>query len=230
MSEPEKSVVLLGATGAVGGEVLSALLASPAFGRVTALGRRSVSGVASPKLAQQVVDIGNPATYEPLLAGHQTAICTLGVGEPSKMSREEFRRIDFDFVLDFARACKRQGVSHFSLLSSVGAKATSSVFYLRSKGELEAAITAVGFDRVSFFRPSMILTPTNRYGISQAIILKVWPVIGPLLRGPLRPYRGILVQDLGRAIAKNAEVAGRNAGAGPRVEVLTWRDFKRMPG
>lgn len=220
------SVVLLGATGAVGGQVLPALLASPAFERVTTVGRRVVPGMVADKLEQYVIDPGAPSTYESLLAGHQTAICTLGVGEPSKMSKEDFRRIDFDYVLEFARACRRQGVSRFLLLSSVGAKATSPVFYLRSKGELEEAITALGFDRVSFFRPSMILTPTNRYGISQAIILKLWPWVGPLLIGPLRPYRGISVADLGRAIARHAE--SPFTGANPAHEILQWPDFKRL--
>jgi uncharacterized protein YbjT (DUF2867 family) len=216
------NVVVLGATGAVGGQALAALLASPAFERVTTLGRRAVPGVASGKLEQPVIDPGKPASYESLLPGHAVAICTLGVGEATKITKEEFRRVDFDYVLDFAKACKRQGVSHFALLGSVGANAKSRFFYLRCKGELEEAIAALGFDRVSFFRPSMILTPTNRYGISQAIVLKVWPIVDKAFFGPLRKYRGITIRELGTAMARNAERPGRG------VEVLTWPDFKRV--
>jgi uncharacterized protein YbjT (DUF2867 family) len=224
VSAPEKSAVLLGATGAVGGQALAALLASPAFEHVTTLGRRAVSVAPAGKLAQHSVDPGKPATYDSFLPGHAVAICTLGVGESTKVSKEEFRRVDFDYVLDFARTCKRQGVSHFTLLGSVGANAKSRFFYLRCKGELEEAIAALGFDRVSFFRPSMIITPKNRYGISQAIVLKVWPVLDKVFWGPLRKYRGVTIADLGRAMVKNAERPGRG------VEVLMWPDFKRLPG
>jgi uncharacterized protein YbjT (DUF2867 family) len=138
----------------VGGQALKALLDSPAFDRVLTLGRRPapVGGNAA-KLEQRIVDVSNPASYESLLAGYETALCTFGVGEATKLSKEEFRRIDFDIVLDFAGACKRQGVSHFTLLGSVGANARSRFFYLRSKGELEEAIAKLGFERVSFFRP-----------------------------------------------------------------------------
>jgi uncharacterized protein YbjT (DUF2867 family) len=216
------SAVVFGATGAVGGQALAALLASPAFERVTTLGRRVVPGAAAGKLEQHVIDPGKPATYESLLHGHAVAICTFGVGEATKLSREEFRRIDFDYVLDFARACKRQGISHFTLLVSVGADARSRFFYLRSKGELEEAVAALGFDRTSFFRPSMIITPKNRYGVSQAIVLKAWPIVDKLFVGPLRKYRGITIADLGRAMVRNSERPGRG------VEVLTWPDFKRL--
>jgi uncharacterized protein YbjT (DUF2867 family) len=218
-----RSAVLLGASGAVGGEVLRALLDSPIWEKVVTLGRRPVALAPeeeSRRLEQHVVDVADPSTYELLLAGHTDAYCTLGVGQVSKMSRADFRRIDFDYVLEFARACARQDVRHFTLLTAVGSNAKSPVFYLRCKGELEEAIGKLGFESVHFFRPSMILTPTNRYGLSQAIVLKVWPMLDFLLVGPLRKYRGVTVRDLGRSMVRHAE---RDEGHG--VRVYTWGDF-----
>jgi uncharacterized protein YbjT (DUF2867 family) len=220
------SVAVLGATGAVGGEALKALLRDPAVARVTTLGRRPAHPGGHPKLIEHVVDVALPASYEALLAGHDAAICTLGVGQPSGMSDEEFRRIDFQYVLDFAAACERQDVKHFSLLGAVGANPRSRYFYLRLKGELEAAIAKLGFERASFFRPSNIITPANRYGLAQALVLAVWPRLDPLLAGPLRKFRGIRVEELGRAIARNA--AQPSGGSGGRVEILYWDDFKRL--
>jgi uncharacterized protein YbjT (DUF2867 family) len=219
-----RSAVVLGASGAVGGELLRGLLDSPLWTRVSTLGRRPAAlspSEDSRRLEQHVVDVADPASYEPLLAGHTDAFCTFGVGQISRMTREEFRRVDFDYVLAFARACRRQGVTGFTLLTSVGADPKSRVFYLRCKGELEAAIKGLGFGRTHFFRPSMILTPTNRYGLSQAVTLKLWPMLDVLLAGPLRKYRGVLVRDLGRAMARHAE---RDREAGNRVYM--WDDFK----
>ena len=219
--------VLLGATGAVGRHVLAEALRSPAYARVTTLGRRPVDlaeGEAPPgKLAQHVVDLQDPASYRSLVEGHTTAICTLGVGQPSKTTREEVWKVEIDYVMGFAAACKDAGVRHFSLMTSVGANARSRFYYLRLKGTQEERAKALGFQRTSLFRPSMLLTPQNRYGASQAVLLAVWPRIDGLLAGPLRRYRGIRVEDLGRAIARNA---AREAPDG--AEILEWDDFKRI--
>ena len=175
MAYPPLSIVILGATGAVGQATLAALLTSRHELHVTTLGRRKVDCPDNPRLTQHLVDIHDPSSYAHHLTGQQAAICTLGVGQPSAMSQADFIRIDKDAVLGFARACKTAGVAHFQLLGSVGADARSRSFYLRTKGELQQALTDLSFARLSLFNPSMILTPTNRYGFSQAVTLAIWP-------------------------------------------------------
>ncbi len=209
------SVVMIGASGAVGGVVLSHLLASEKVQQVTVLGRRAV-GLAHEKLVQSVVDLANPGSYADQGAGHDVAICTLGVGQPTKASRAVFLAVDQAMPLAFATACQTRGVGRFVLLGSVGANARSPSFFLRSKGELEDKLTCLGFSGLSFFRPSMILTPENRYGFSQAVTLAVWPRLAPMLVGPLRKYRGIALADLGAAIAATALISVQG------VERLTW--------
>lgn len=216
------SVVMLGATGEVGNHVARTLAGFPEVTRLTLLGRRGAEDIAGANVSQHVIDIFEPASYQAFLPGHGVAVCALGVGEPSKMGKEEFVRIDRDAVLAFGASCRQADIRHFELLCSVGANATSSSFYLRTKGELEEGLKALGFERLSLFRPSMILTPRNRYGLSQAIVLAVTPVVSPLLPGPLRKYRGIKSETLGRAIAQNTRTTGRG------VEVLHWDDFNTL--
>jgi uncharacterized protein YbjT (DUF2867 family) len=216
--------VLLGATGAVGRNVLAETLRSPAFASVTTLGRRPVDGSdAAGKLTQHVVDLADPASYRDRVAGHTTAICTLGVGEPSKSTPAAVWKVEIDYVMGFAAVCKEAGVRHFSLMTSVGANPQSRFAYVRLKGTQEERVKALGFERTSLFRPSMLLTAENRYGTSQAVLLALWPWLNPLLAGPLRRYRGIRVEDLGIAMARNAV---RDAPRG--VEVLEWDDFRRL--
>ena len=213
------SVVMLGASGAVGGQVVNALQARPELEKLSLLNRRSLELASDARLTQHVVNVMDPASYEALLPGHRHAICTLGVGQPSTMSKAEFIRIDKDAVLDFASACKRAGIAHFELLSAVGANPDSSSFYLRTKGELEKALRALNFPHLSLFQPSMILTPTNRYGLSQALILAIWPHLNPLLGGTWRKYRGIPVAALGAAMAN--QLLQDHQG----LEVLQWDRF-----
>ena len=218
-----KNVIMIGATGAVGGHALATLLEMPQIERVTTLGRRLIEDIDSPKLTQHIVDMSDPASYSQLIDGHDCAICTLGVGEPSKVSREDFVRVDKEMVLGFAAACRAGGVGHFELLSSVGVSSTSRSFYLRTKGELEDALRALSFERLSLFHPSMIMTPNNRYGFTQAVALAVWPKLDAVLRGGAESYRGVKVEVLGESIARNLERA-----SSARVEVLEWRDFQEL--
>jgi uncharacterized protein YbjT (DUF2867 family) len=159
------------------------------------------------------------------LRGHEVAVCTLGVGQPSKISKAEFIKTDKDAVLVFAKACKANGVKHFQLLSSVGANAHARSFYLRTKGELNDALVELQFERLSIFQPSMILTPTNRYGAVQALTLAIWPKLSHLLIGPLQSFRGVSTAVLGLAMARNIFAESNLAR---RVEKLEWLDFKAL--
>ncbi len=219
---PPLHVALIGATGAVGGEALRTLLQDPQLAKVTTFGRRPNGGITHPVLTQNVTDIHDPSTYAGRLEGHDAAVCCLGVGEPRKVSRADFEAIDKTAVLAFAKTCRTEGVRHFELLSSVGASPSSRFFYLRLKGELIEELRALDFERLSIFQPAMILTPSNRYGASQAVALRVYPWLHPLMRGGLRKYRGVPVEFLGAAMTKNLGTPG--AG----FEVLTYADFVRV--
>lgn len=213
------SIVMLGATGAVGGETLKSLLANKSFDILTLLGRRPIENILSSNVHQHKVNIFDSSSYSELVKGHSIAICTLGVGEPSKMSNKDFIKIDKTAVLDFAIKCKDADIKHFQLLSSVGINSSSSNLFLRTKGELADELEKLNFERLSIFQPSMILTPTNRYGFAQALTLLIWPLLKPLLRGSAKKYRGISVEVLGDAFAKNINTEKQG------VEMLTWEDF-----
>ncbi len=222
MKSSPNSIVLIGSTGAVGSEVLKALLAMPRVIEITTLSRRNVATPAHDPRHSHVVDMLDPQSYRQFVKGQQAAVCTLGVGQPSTMSHEEFARIDRDAVITFAKICKEAGVSHFQVLSSVAANAGSNNRYLRTKGQLQAALVALDFERLSIFQPSMILTPTNRYGWVQGLTLKVWPTLSHLLLGRFSKYRGITARNLGLAMVRNLFVGG------PQVEVLHWQEFSSL--
>jgi uncharacterized protein YbjT (DUF2867 family) len=213
-----RKIVILGATGAVGTEVVRNL-SGKANVQVAALTRRPLTESFQSNVSTHLVDPLDAKTYAQILNGYQVAVCTLGVGQPTKISRDEFNRVDFAAVLSFANACRKAGVEHFLLLGSVASDAKSGSFYLQSKGRLRDAIAALGFKRFSVFQPSVLLTKTNRYDWKQALLLSLMPMISPLLLGPISKYRGIKVEDLGHAIANNALSDGKGH------EILHWSNF-----
>lgn len=217
------SIIHLGASGAVGTEVLMGLQKNKNIFKYTLLGRRELE-VADKRIVQKSISIFDTTSYEKFINGHEVAICTLGVGQPSKISKDEFIKIDKQAVIDFALICKKQGVNHFQLLASVGVNPKSSSFYLRTKGELVEVLKDLQFERLSVFMPSMILTPTNRYGFLQGITLKFWPILEKLFMGKASKYKGVKVADLGTAIGNNSFVKYKG------VEYLEWNDIMNLKG
>jgi uncharacterized protein YbjT (DUF2867 family) len=219
-----KKIILFGATGAVGGEALRSLLELPGVEQVTVLGRRKVEAPSvGGKLVQAVVDLADPSSFAGYLKGQSYAICALGLGQPSQVTKEELVRVDRDLVLGIARACQEAGVKGFSMLSAGGANTRSFFYYFQVKGQLEEGLRQLNFERLWLFRPSMILTPTNRYDWTQGVLLKVWPRLNPFFIGPLTKFRGIRVEELGRAMALSAQAEGE-----PGTKILHWADFENL--
>ena len=225
----EYRAAVLGGTGAVGGALVRELLASPKCIGVTAFVRRRSPELeslpdAQRKLDMRVVSMDNlRAETSAILANlppHAAAFCTLGVGQPRKVSAEEHWRVDVEYASAFAAACRDAGVESFSLLTSVGADAKSRSRYLYVKGAVEAAVVALHFPRASFFRPSLIVTPSVRYGLQDWLTQAIFPRISWLL--PSR-FHEVTVDELARAMRVNAERPSAKA-----VEILEYPDYVRL--
>jgi uncharacterized protein YbjT (DUF2867 family) len=149
-------IVMTGASGAVGAHALAALLADSRVATVTSLGRRPLS-TTHEKLHAVVVDLGDEAALAAAMPAHvDAAICALGTTMKQAGSKAAFRVVDFDAVVAFARAARSRGARRFALVSSMGADASSSNFYLQTKGQAEDAVCALGYDAVHLLRPSIL--------------------------------------------------------------------------
>jgi uncharacterized protein YbjT (DUF2867 family) len=206
MSEDYRAVVA-GATGAVGGALTRALLASPAWAQVIAVVRRPLTGfhdaAGREKLRTVVADFAElEAATAAAGRGAEAAFCCVGIGQPRRVSEAEFRRVDVEYAGAFARGAARAGARYLALLSSVGANAGSTNRYLRVKGEAEAAVIAAGVARTSIFRPSLLVTREIRYGLQDRLTQALFPLVAPLLPRKLHQVR---IEDLGRAMQRDAE-------------------------
>jgi uncharacterized protein YbjT (DUF2867 family) len=114
----KKTVLLVGATGLVGGHILNRLLDDETYGRVIALTRSAIAGAGVfPKLDNRIVDFGRPDEWLNQVAADQT-ICALGTTIKKAGSREAFRQVDYEYPLMFARAALNAGSRHFLLVSA----------------------------------------------------------------------------------------------------------------
>lgn len=146
-----KTVLLAGASGLVGRELLAALLADPAVAAVHALGRRALS-LHHPKLTSHVVDFA----ALPPLPRIDEAYVALGTTIKVAGSQAAFRAVDLDAVTAVARAAQSAGATRLGIVSAMGADPSSRVFYNRVKGDMEQAVRALGIDTTVFARPSLL--------------------------------------------------------------------------
>lgn len=161
----------------MGGALARQLAADPRTGALHLLLRRQAPALASLPHAQV---IAWPGGAVPRLSPIDTAICALGTTIKAAGSQAAFRTVDFDAVLDFARAARAADATRFAVISALGADAASAVFYNRVKGEMEQALIALGFRTLVIARPSLLLG--DRAALGQA------PRFGEALAQTLTPW------------------------------------------
>lgn len=164
MRHPMKKriVIIAGATGLVGKEILQGLLADDNVAQVHSLGRKAPA-MEHPKLMTHVVDF----SALPALPAADEAFLALGTTIKTAGSQDAFRAIDFDANLAVAQAALAAGVKKMGLVSAMGANPTSTIFYSRVKGELEAVLQQMPLEGLVIARPSMLIG--DRAALGQAV-------------------------------------------------------------
>jgi uncharacterized protein YbjT (DUF2867 family) len=192
--ETKVRIMIAGASGLVGTSVARLL----ADWHPVLIGRRDVAGAGEPL-------VGPPAEWPSLIARYpvDVAICTLGTTIRIAGSQQAFAAVDRDLVIGFAKAVRKAGARQFMMISSVGASAESRNFYLRTKGEAEAGVTALGFERVDIFRPGLLRG--DRGGaprLGERIGIALSPITDLLTPFVLDQYRSIAAADVAAAMAQ----------------------------
>lgn len=204
----EKTALIAGATGLVGGHLLTLLLADPQYRRVVAVTRRPLGVAPSPKLEALVVDF---ETLDKSLAQNNISVddayCALGTTIKTAGSQEAFRKVDHDYIVAFAKAAKARGAKRLMLVSSIGADPASAVFYSRVKGETEQALGALGFDTLHIFRPGLLIGARRESRPVETIGKIVSPLLDAMMLGRARVYRSMRAENVARAMRAAASTA-----------------------
>lgn len=186
-------IVLAGATGLIGGLLIDKLAGHD----LTLIGRRKADSD-----VKQLV--GSVEEWPALIAigAYDVAISCLGTTIKAAGSQAAFAAVDRESVIAVANAAKDAGACHFLMVSSVGASASSSTFYLRTKGEAEEGAKAIGFKRVDIFRPGLLRG--ERGGPPRAgerVMMALSPFTDLLTPSVFDQYRSIAADDVAKAIA-----------------------------
>jgi uncharacterized protein YbjT (DUF2867 family) len=196
-------LVVIGATGMVGGYALRYALDRPDVEAVTAIGRRKI-GMAHPKLDEVLhPDFADCSALAASLKGQDAAVFCLGT-YTGVVTEAELRTITVDYTVEFARVLRSSSPNAaFSFLSGNGADPTgrSRLPYARAKGEAEKALLAAGFPRVYIFRPAYIypVEPRKEPNFSYRLLRGIYPAFRVLF-----PNQVIRADDLARVMVEAA--------------------------
>ena len=196
--------MVIGSTGLVGRKLLFELAKKESA--VIAVTRRSISNL--PENVSLInINFDDFLENGSLPSCDHVYIC-LGTTIKKAGSQSEFKKVDYDYCLSFAKKAREAGATKISLISSVGANPNVNNFYLKTKGEVEEEIKKIDFQVINIFRPSLLLGQRGESRFLEELGQNLSSVINLFLIGPLRKYRSVKATNVAYCMANYEQNVG----------------------
>lgn len=214
-----KIATIIGATGLIGNHLLKLLQKDDYFTTIRVLVRRPFSQT-NFKTEVKLIDFNDPESLKLGIDGSHTVFCAIGTTQKKVAGdKEAYRKVDYDIAVNAARYCKETGCNQFLIVSSVGANAKSSNFYLKLKGEIEERLRTKKLNSVSIFRPSMLLGNRTEKRTGEKLVQGVMQTFSFLIPDKYKPITALEVAESMLAASKK-ETAG--------VTVYEYKQMKEV--
>ncbi|WP_321827462.1 NAD(P)H-binding protein [Maribacter dokdonensis] len=194
----KKTAIILGASGLTGGLLLEKLIVDDRYESIKLFSRSSIKGLPN-KVKQYIGNLLELEQFKNDFAGDEV-YCCIGTTAKKTPDKSLYRDIDYGIPVAAAKLAKANGINTFLVISAMGANKKSSVFYNRTKGEMEQEVLNQAIPRTSILRPSLIGGERNEQRLLEKIGLVVFKVIQPLFIGPLKKYRIINADSIAQAM------------------------------
>ena len=213
----KNTAVIIGATGAVGKEIIKEILGSEYYERIYVLGRNSITSLPNEeRLTKIIIDFDN-IDFDMDILENADVFAALGTTIKIAGSKGNQRKIDVDYTVNFAKLCEEK-VRSFNVVSAIGANSKSKNFYNSLKGELEDKLKEMNLGTLRIFQPSLLISKREDKRFLEEIFMKVAPIFQFVLKGKTKKYSPIEASLLGKVIVR---FATENKGKG----TYTYNDF-----
>ncbi len=196
------TALIAGSTGLVGRYLVRMLAASPDFSKVTALARNRHS-FKEKGVDVVEIDFDRLEDFDKYLKA-DVVFCCLGTTIKKAGSKEQFRKVDYDYPLALAKITKNVGARQFNIITSMGADPKSMFFYNRVKGEVEEGLKELGYEILNIYRPSLLLGDREEHRAGEKAGEMMFKILNPLLIGPLKKYKPIHAEVVARAMLRKS--------------------------
>lgn len=211
--ETHNTSLIIGSTGLIGNKLLYELAKKDT--EIIAITRRPINNLPE-NVSLLNIDFDDFLQNGVLPSCNHIYIC-LGTTIKKAGSQSEFKKVDFDYCVSFARKAREAGATKISLVSSVGANPHTKNFYLKTKGEVEEEIKKIDFQVINIFRPSLLLGRREESRFLEKIGQNLSSFLNLFLIGSLRKYRSIKASNVAYCMANYEQSGG--------VRYLYFDDF-----
>ncbi|WP_418604336.1 NAD(P)H-binding protein [Hwangdonia sp.] len=194
----KKTAIILGATGLTGSILLEKLLIDDRYTTIKLFSRKEIDGLPT-KVKQFVGDILELDDFKKDFTADEV-FCCIGTTAKKTPDKQLYKKIDFGIPVTAAKLAKANGIPTFLVISSLGANAQSSIFYSKTKGEMEQAVLSEKIEKTHVFQPSIIGGDRQEKRIGEKIGLLVIKLLQPLFFGRLKKYRITKAKDIAQAM------------------------------
>ncbi len=200
-----KTAIIIGATGLTGSLVLEQLILDERYSKIV-LFSRSSSGVHHSKVDEYLVDLLKLETSKADFIADEV-YCCIGTTKKKTPDKNVYKTIDYGIPVAAARLCKANGIHTIAIVSAIGANPKSSIFYNRTKGEMEQDVLKEEIERTYILRPSFIGGNRKEKRAGEKIGIAIFKFLKPLFIGGLKKYAII---DASKIASKMIQLANSN--------------------
>ncbi|WP_040281599.1 NAD(P)H-binding protein [Psychroserpens damuponensis] len=216
----KKTAIILGASGLTGGLLLGQLIKDERYDSIKLFSRSKLEGLPS-KVTQFIGDLLELEQFKSDFTGDQV-FCCIGTTKSKTPNKDLYKKIDYGIPVSAAKLAKTNGIETFLVISALGADAKSSVFYNKTKGEMQRDVLKQGIKKTFIFQPSLIGGDRKENRTLEDIGKAVFKVIQPLFFGKLKKYKITDPKNMAQAMINLA-----NSKSHAEV-IITSNDIKRI--
>ena len=214
-----KTAILLGATGLTGSIVLDKLLNDDSYKTIKLFSRKKIEGLPS-KVIQYTGNLLELDSFKTDFTADEV-YCCIGTTAKKTPDKTMYKAIDFGIPVAAAKLSKEHGIKTFLVVSALGANAASSIFYNKTKGEMEQAVLSENIEKTHILQPSIIGGNRKEQRIGEKIGLVVFKLLQPLFFGKLKKYSLTEAEHIAQAMINLANSTSK-------IQIITSEKIKEI--
>ncbi len=196
-----KTVLLIGASGLIGGELLNLLLKDDEIGTVKAFVRKPLK-IKNDKLHEICVDFEKLEEFDSEFKG-DSLFCCIGTTRKKTPNLDAYKAIDSGIVLSSAKMASNNKVPQIHLVSAIGADISSKIFYNQLKGEIEKDVFKFGFESTFIYQPALLIGKRFEMRPFEFLAQKIMPFFDLFLTKSTRKYHSIRAEKVAKSMHMN---------------------------
>jgi len=190
--------IILGASGLTGSLLLEQLIVDDRYKEIILFNRKEL-GIQHTKITEHIVNLFELEKYSnEFVADH--VFCCIGTTKKKTPDTTTYRNIDFGIPTSAAKLSRKNGITSYAVVSAIGANANSSIFYNKTKGEMEQAVLDQNIPNTIILRPSLITGNRKEFRNMEKFATVMFKALRFLFIGPLKKYRAVDAVDIAKCM------------------------------